>query len=98
MIVQAQPTDQQRVAERRRGRGGSWGETEGMTTEQLALQAEMSNVKVLRQELLRLCRDYNIDGDAAGDLALAVSEAFTNAVRHGTGRSDALIEASIRVS
>ena len=98
MIVQAQPADEQGIADRLDGRRGVWGETDCMTTEQLALQAEMSNVKVLRQELLRLCRDYHVNEDAAGDLALAVSEAFTNAVRHGTGRPDALIEASIRVS
>ena len=98
MIVEAQPADQQGPVEWPAGYRGAWGEADRMTTEQLALGAEMSNVKVLRQELLRLCRDYNIDGDAAGDLALAVSEAFTNAVRHGTGRPDALVQADIRLT
>ncbi|HTE17211.1 MAG TPA: hypothetical protein VK689_02390, partial [Armatimonadota bacterium] len=77
MTMQAHPTLQQDAGWWSPGSEVARWETDSMTTEHLTLRAEMSSVRVLRQELLRLCRDHGVDVDAAGDLVLAVSEAFT---------------------
>ena len=98
MFTQEVPVGTRTVESWIRGYDGTRGETGGMITQQLVLEAVLSNVRVLRQELLRLCGGFGVDADAAGDLVLAVSEAFTNAIYHGTGASDALIEASVRIS
>jgi anti-sigma regulatory factor (Ser/Thr protein kinase) len=59
------------------------------------LPARLESVRLVRQSLLALCTELGVDGDAAGDFALAVSEAFSNAVRHGTAGAHSKVEASI---
>jgi anti-sigma regulatory factor (Ser/Thr protein kinase) len=61
----------------------------------LNLDADLSAIRVLRQTLLRLCAEVQANEEAAGDFALAVSEAFSNAVRHGTRKADSRVEVCI---
>lgn len=51
--------------------------------------ADASCVGVIRGEVKAVARELGIDGEQLGDVALAVSEAATNAVVHGSaGRDD----------
>lgn len=64
----------------------------------LHLEADLSAARVLRQAVIALCEQAQADEAAIGDFALAVSEAFSNAVRHGVGTRQARIEARVEVS
>lgn len=64
----------------------------------LNLEANLAAARVLRLAVLTLCERVQADDTAAGDFALAVSEAFSNAVRHGVGTRKACIEALVVVS
>jgi serine/threonine-protein kinase RsbW len=58
----------------------------------------MGSGRTLREALARLYREFGVNPDAADDFTLAVSEAFSNAVRHGGGDRASLIEAAIAIS
>jgi anti-sigma regulatory factor (Ser/Thr protein kinase) len=64
----------------------------------LNLNADLAAARVLRQAVIALCEQAQADEAAIGDFALAVSEAFSNAVRHGVGARQASIEAVVEVS
>ena len=61
----------------------------------LSLDADLSAIRVLRQTLLRLVAETHANEEAAGDFALAVSEAFSNAVRHGVRHAPGTVEVCI---
>ncbi|MCC2672042.1 MAG: hypothetical protein K0Q72_4514 [Armatimonadetes bacterium] len=65
--------------------------------QRLSLDADLSAVRSLRQTLLRLCQEVRADDEAAGDFALAVSEAFANAVRHGVRNAAGQVEVALWV-
>lgn len=71
---------------------------ESTVEQSLSLNADLAAARVLRQAVIALCEDAQADEVAAGDFALAVSEAFSNAVRHGVGARQASIEARVEVS
>lgn len=64
----------------------------------LSLDANLAAARELRLAVLTLCERVQADDTAAGDFALAVSEAFSNAVRHGVGPRQASIEALLVVN
>lgn len=66
--------------------------------QRLKLDADLAAARVLRQTVIALCEHAQADETAASDFALAVSEAFSNAVRHGVGARQASIEALVEVS
>lgn len=71
----------------------------GSTLEQtLSLDTSPAAARVLRTAVLTLCERVQADDTAATDFALAVSEAFSNAVRHGVGAREARIEALVEVN
>ena len=63
-----------------------------------SLDADLAAARVLRLAVTALCAHAHADEMAIGDFALAVSEAFSNAVRHGVGTRQASIEARVEVS
>lgn len=69
-----------------------------MAERRLTLEADLSAGRVLRRSLVQLCSQVPVDEEAVGDFALAVSEAFSNAVRHGVSSNSAHVEAHIKVS
>jgi serine/threonine-protein kinase RsbW len=69
-----------------------------VAVERLALPAEMASGAGLRRALRHLYDRFGLDNEAAEEFILAVSEAFSNAVRHGTARPDQFVETWIRVS
>lgn len=68
----------------------------GTSERRLTLDADVAAGRDLRRLLVQLCDQVAIDEQAVGDFVLAVSEAFSNAVRHGVrsaaGRVEALVE------
>lgn len=66
--------------------------------QQLVLSAELAAVRLLRKSLLQLCEQVPVDAEVAGDFALAVSEAFSNAVRHGCRATRVSVQARIEVT
>jgi len=66
--------------------------------QRLHLDADLAAARVLRQAVIALCEQVQADEAAIGDFALAVSEAFSNAVRHGVGARQAFIEAQVEVN
>jgi anti-sigma regulatory factor (Ser/Thr protein kinase) len=78
------------------GRAGRSGKK--TSAERLELPVHLGSGRTLRDALARLYREYAIDADAGDDFILAVSEAFSNAVRHGTGEDGSRVEAEIRMS
>ena len=57
------------------------------------------SVGIIRGEVAAIATECGLEGEALDDVALAVSEAVTNAVIHGSaGREDALIELVVGVS
>ena len=60
--------------------------------------ADASCVGVIRGEVKAVARELGIEGEQLGDVALAVSEAATNAVVHGSvGRDDPHVGLSVDV-
>lgn len=66
--------------------------------EHVTLPVEVASVRSLREMILRVCGDVCGDHRAVEDFALAVSEAATNAIRHGTAKSHDSLTASIRAT
>lgn len=59
--------------------------------ERLQLRPELSQGRPLRCRLQELCRLAGVEGECVSELLLAVSEAFSNAVRYGTTPPQACI-------
>jgi anti-sigma regulatory factor (Ser/Thr protein kinase) len=56
-------------------------------------------VRVIRGEVEEVARECGLVGEALGDVLLAVSEAATNAVVHGSvGREDAQVEVAVELT
>ena len=66
--------------------------------EQVALPVDPSSVRSLREMIFRVCGRVCADDRAVEDFALAVSEAATNAIRHGTAQSKDRLIACIRIT
>jgi serine/threonine-protein kinase RsbW len=66
--------------------------------ERLALPAEDGSAHAFRRSLVGICERFDVDPVASGDLVLAASEAFSNALRHGTATEDDAIEAWVRMT
>jgi len=57
------------------------------------------SVRVIREEVEEVARECGLVGEALGDVRLAVSEAATNAVVHGSvGREDAQVEVVVALT
>jgi anti-sigma regulatory factor (Ser/Thr protein kinase) len=69
-----------------------------MVERRLTLEADVASGRMLRRSLVQLCNQFPVDEETVGDFALAVSEAFSNAVRHGVPSHSARVEALIRVT
>lgn len=66
--------------------------------EQVTLPVDLSSVRSLREMIFRVCGGVCADDRAVEDFALAVSEAATNAIRHGTAQSQDRLIACIRIT
>jgi anti-sigma regulatory factor (Ser/Thr protein kinase) len=64
----------------------------------LTLNADLASGRILRRALVQLCGEQQLAGEAVGDFALAVSEAFSNAVRHGVHEMPASVTAHIVIT
>jgi anti-sigma regulatory factor (Ser/Thr protein kinase) len=64
---------------------------------ELELQAVPASAGALRARVAESLASYSVDQDAAGDFALAVTEAFINAVEHGARNPQARVNARLRV-
>jgi anti-sigma regulatory factor (Ser/Thr protein kinase) len=71
---------------------------EGQPTIALALPSAASSAYLLRRELVELCARQAVDAEEAADFVLAVSEAFSNALKHGQLSPDDRIEVGLWVS
>lgn len=67
-----------------------------MASERLVLAAAAAGARMLRRTLSEGLARRQVDEQVAGDLSLAVWEAFSNAVLHGSPQPDARIEAHIQ--
>jgi anti-sigma regulatory factor (Ser/Thr protein kinase) len=65
-------------------------------TEFLVLPSKMQSLQMLRRVVIAACRRCGADEAACDDFALAVTEAFSNAVRHGSSQPGDRVEAWIR--
>jgi len=63
----------------------------------LELQAVPASARTLRERLAESLATFCVDQDAAGDFALAVTEAFINAVEHGVRDPRERVSATFRV-
>lgn len=66
--------------------------------ERLVLPAEQASAHLVRRRLLRLCAVCAVDEEAAGEFAIALTEAFSNAVLHGAGPGGGDVEARVRLN
>lgn len=66
-----------------------------MPSERLELAAVTASARILRRTLADRLTELEVNEDLAGDFALAVYEAFSNAVHHGTASPETLIRASL---
>ena len=67
-----------------------------MGSERLELAAVNTSGSVLRRKVTDRLVQLRLDEQSAGDFGLAVTEAFSNAVSHGTGAPEAKIHASLQ--
>jgi anti-sigma regulatory factor (Ser/Thr protein kinase) len=73
-------------------REGAW------TGERFQVPAELACGTLVRRQIQSLATDRSMSPDDTADLVLAVSEAFNNAVRHGTAGPDEPIEFSVQIA
>jgi anti-sigma regulatory factor (Ser/Thr protein kinase) len=66
--------------------------------ERLTLPADQASGREVRQALADLYRRCGVPGDRGDDFSLAVSEAFSNAVRHGTCAEEDEIDVCLEMS
>lgn len=66
--------------------------------QQLTLDADMAAGRELRRLLVQLCGQIPVDEQSVGDFALAVSEAFSNAVKHGMRSRPGNVEATVEIT
>jgi anti-sigma regulatory factor (Ser/Thr protein kinase) len=66
-----------------------------MRSERLELAPVSASGSILRRTLTERLGQLQIDEQSAGDFALAVTEAFSNAVNHGTPSAEERILASL---
>lgn len=67
-----------------------------MQSERLELAPVTGSARILRRALTEGLDQQRVDEQSAGDFALAVVEAFSNAVHHGTSSPEARIHASLQ--
>lgn len=61
------------------------------------MTAELKNGRLVREALQKAYRRAGVDEEAAHDFMLAVSEAFSNAICHGSSRPGDAIEVRLSV-
>lgn len=86
-----------RVGWERRTRDVLMGEGR-MFDEQMELAPKLSEGRPLRKAVRDLCEQAGIADEAASDFLLAISEAFSNAVRYGTTPAEEPIRVRVWVS
>lgn len=64
----------------------------------LSLPIEQASGRLLRASLAQLWESFGVDRQAGEDFCLAVSEAFSNAVRYGKGRPEDRVEVTVEMS
>lgn len=69
-----------------------------MFDHQMELAANLSEGRPLRKAVRDLCEKAGIADEAASDFLLAISEAFSNAVRYGTTPEEEPIRVRVTVS
>jgi serine/threonine-protein kinase RsbW len=62
-------------------------EVEGFEPREHAMRAELASLKDARNFAARAAEDFGLDAGACYDVRLAMSEAVTNAIRHGSSSS-----------
>lgn len=67
-----------------------------MVNELLELDAVTHSVRVLRRTLAERLAELQVDEQQVGDFTLAVCEAFSNAVYHGTASPEERIQACLQ--
>jgi anti-sigma regulatory factor (Ser/Thr protein kinase) len=70
----------------------------GTQERQLTLAADVAAGRDLRRLLTQLCDQTAIDEQSMGDFVLAVSEAFSNAVRHGVSSATDRVKATVEIN
>ncbi|HEU4751634.1 MAG TPA: ATP-binding protein [Armatimonadota bacterium] len=69
-----------------------------MAKEKLSLPANQASGRLLRTALAGMCDRFGVDREASDDFGLAVSEAFSNAVRHGDAARQATVSVLLEMS